>query len=124
MLLRSITCKDLTFSAHYFLLSSHTLSKALSSLLRSRSGVWGRGGGLHNDLWDRQQLECNHIVRLIFKPHLTVCERRYGFQKQTKNLIFKRTANKVASLSGSNMDQKEQLHKKKIQHKNKQKGKQ
>jgi len=62
-----------------------------------------------------QQLECNHIVRLIFKPHLTVCERRYGFQKQkqTKNLIFKRTANKVASLSGSNMDQKEQLHIKK-----------
>jgi len=73
-----------------------------------------------------QQLECNHIVRLIFKPHLTVCERRYGFQKQkqTKNLIFKRTANNVASLSGSNMDQKEELHIKKIQHKNKQKGKQ
>lgn len=39
---RSITCKDLVFRAHYFLLSSHTLSKAMVSLVRLES--WGLSG--------------------------------------------------------------------------------
>lgn len=39
---RSITCKDLVFRAHYFLLSSHTLSKAMVSLARLES--WGLSG--------------------------------------------------------------------------------
>lgn len=42
---RSITCKDLVFRAHYFLLSSHTLSKAELSLLRLESqGFSGKQG--------------------------------------------------------------------------------
>lgn len=34
---RSITCTGLVFRAHYFLLSSHTLSKAMLSLLKLES---------------------------------------------------------------------------------------
>jgi len=41
----SITCKDLLFRAHYFLLLSHTLSKAVLSLLRLESrGLSGKKG--------------------------------------------------------------------------------
>lgn len=44
---RSITCKDLVFRAHYFLLLSHTLSKAMLTLLRLES--WGLKGGEYSD---------------------------------------------------------------------------
>ena len=44
---RSITCKDLVFRAHYFLLSSHTLSKAMVGLLRLESqGLWSGKQGI------------------------------------------------------------------------------
>lgn len=33
---RSIPCKDLAFRAHYFLLSSHTLSKAVFGFIKAQ----------------------------------------------------------------------------------------
>lgn len=46
----SITCKDLAFRAHYFLLSSHTLSKTVQCLLRPESRGCGLGSGWEK-LW-------------------------------------------------------------------------
>lgn len=48
---RSITCKDLLLEAHYFLLSSHTLSKAMLSLLRLESLGLSRKQGIPVITW-------------------------------------------------------------------------